>query len=117
MARWCFTRHNRAPWALVAIALAIAGGLAVTEAQELVFSATLDKTTVSLGDPVTLTLTLSGDMADAELPVPKFPGGIVVVSHSQSTQLEITVKPPALPPRLRTNQQRIIISLIVQQSL
>ena len=135
------------------LALLAAGGFAVDAAQGLVFSATLDKTTANLGDPVTLTLTLSGDVAEVELPTPRFPEGIAVVSRSQSTQfsirrgtversialryvlvpqqagtirlgpftvvhrrkevktehLEITVKQPNLPPRLRTDKERITL--------
>ena len=85
-ARYYFKQRNVAPWA---IALALAGGSSVAAAQELIFSASLDKTTANLGDPVTLTLTLSGDMAEVELPTPQFPEGMAVVSRSQSTQFSI----------------------------
>lgn len=86
MARCPFKRPNLKEWALV---LAVAAGSAVAAAQELVFSAKVDATTATIGDPVTLTLTLSGEITGVQLPQPQFPEGFTVVSRSQSTQFSI----------------------------
>jgi hypothetical protein len=69
--------------------VAWAAGAAVAAAQELVFSAKVDATTAAIGDPVTLTLTLSGDITGVHVPPPQFPEGITVVSRSQSTQFSM----------------------------
>ena len=58
-------------------------------AQDLAFSARVDKTTVDLGDPVTLTLTLSGDVSDVQWPTPELPEEFAVVSRSQATNFSI----------------------------
>jgi len=58
-------------------------------AQELAFSATADKTTVEVGQPIKVTLTLSGELADVELPAVEFPEGFSVVARSQSTNFSI----------------------------
>ena len=62
---------------------------ALASAQELTFSAKVDKTTVDLGDPVTLTLTLSGDIAGIELPQIQLPEGWTVAARSQSTNFSL----------------------------
>jgi len=69
--------------------VALAAGAAVAAAQELVFSAKVDVTTAAIGDAVTLSLTLSGDVAGVQLPPPQFPEGITVVSRSQSSQFSV----------------------------
>ena len=58
-------------------------------AQDLAFSARVDKTTVNIGDPINLTLTLSGDVSDVQLPTPEFPEGFAIVARSQSTNFTI----------------------------
>lgn len=58
-------------------------------AQDLTFSAKVDKTTVDLGDPITLTLTLSGDVAGVQWPTPEFPEAFAVASRSQATNFSI----------------------------
>lgn len=65
-------------------------GFAVSAvAQDTSFSAAIDKTTVNMGDPVTLTLTLSGDVSGIEIPVFEFPEGFTVASRSQSSSFSI----------------------------
>lgn len=58
-------------------------------AQDLAFSASVDKTTVDAGNPVTLTLTLSGDISGVELPKIELPEGIGVAAQSQSTNFSL----------------------------
>ena len=73
--------------ALIAAAL-ICGG-AAAPAPELTVSAKVDKTTVDIGSPVTLTVTLSGDLSDAQLPPPKFPDEFQVTAQSQATNISM----------------------------
>ncbi len=58
-------------------------------AQDLNVSAEVDKTTVNAGEPVTLTLTLSGDLTDLKLPPPTFPQEFSVGGQSQSTNFSM----------------------------
>lgn len=58
-------------------------------AQELSFSATVDKTTLSTGDPLILTITFGGDISGIEIPVFEFPEGFTVASRSQSSNFSI----------------------------
>lgn len=61
----------------------------VAVAQDTSFSAAVDKTTVNAGEPVALTLTLSGDIGGIEVPVFEFPEGFTVASRSQSSNFSI----------------------------
>lgn len=74
-------------WALVTALIAVSSSVAADQA--LVFSAKVDATTVTIGNPMTLTLTLSGDLTGVRLLAPQFPQGFAVVSRSQSTQFSI----------------------------
>ncbi|MBI4004335.1 MAG: BatD family protein [Candidatus Omnitrophica bacterium] len=58
-------------------------------AQDLTFSATADKTTLNVGDPLVLTITLGGDISGIEIPVFEFPEGFTVASRSQSSNFSI----------------------------
>ena len=71
------------------VALAIVTWAAVAIAQDTSFSAAIDKTTVNAGEPVALTLTLSGDIGGIEVPVFEFPEGFTVASRSQSSSFSI----------------------------
>lgn len=55
--------------------------------QDVAFSSTVDKTAVQVGDPITLTITLSGDASGVELPPPEFPEGFVVTGQSHTTNV------------------------------
>ena len=61
----------------------------VAVAQDTSFSAAIDKTAVNAGEPVALTLTLSGDIGGIEVPVFEFPEGFTVASRSQSSNFSI----------------------------
>ena len=61
----------------------------VAVAQDTSFSAALDKPAVNAGEPVALTLTLSGDIGGIEVPVFEFPEGFTVASRSQSSSFSI----------------------------
>lgn len=58
-------------------------------AQDFAISAKVDKTAVMLGEPVDLTLTLTGDLSGVEVPAFQFPEGFVVAGRSQSTNVTI----------------------------
>ena len=78
------TRHARVPFFLVVLALGASAG-----AQDLIVAAKVDKTTVDLGEPINLTLTLSGDVSDVQLPPLNLPEGFIVLGRSQSTSFSI----------------------------
>jgi len=65
------------------------GLTALAWAQDLTFSAKVDKTTVEVGDPINLILTFNGDVSGVELPPPQIPEGFVVAGRSQSTNFSI----------------------------
>jgi uncharacterized protein (DUF58 family) len=75
---WCFRASS------VAVVLAAAS---VAAAQDLRIDAQVDKTTVEVGQPVTLTISLSGDLSGVQLPPPQFPEGLIVAAQSQSTSI------------------------------
>lgn len=58
-------------------------------AQDFAVSAQVDNTAVTLGEAVTLTITLSGDLAGVELPAFQFPDGVAVAGRSQTTNVSI----------------------------
>jgi hypothetical protein len=62
---------------------------ALAFAQDLTFSAKADKTTLDLGEALTLTMTLSGDVEGVELPPLEFPEGFVVAARSQATNFAL----------------------------
>ena len=59
------------------------------DAQELTFSAVVDKTAVKAGEAVTLTLTLSGDVGGIEVPAFEFPEGFSVTVRSQGSSFSL----------------------------
>ena len=70
-------------------AVLVAAPTVSAQSKDVVFSASVDKTTVSLGDPIQLTLTLNGDIAGAELPSLPLSEAFVVVGRSQSTNFAL----------------------------
>lgn len=60
-----------------------------TDTQGLHLSAQVDKTTVDVGSQLTLTLTIEGEFAKAELQPVEFPKALPVVAQSRSTNLSI----------------------------
>lgn len=58
-------------------------------AQDLTFSAKVEKTSVEIGDPINLVLTFNGDVSGVELPPPQFPEEFAVAGRSQSTNFSI----------------------------
>lgn len=58
-------------------------------AQNLTFSASVDKTTVQVGEPIQLTMTVRGDLSAIEWPQPAFPAAFVVRGRSQSTNFSL----------------------------
>ena len=125
----------------------------VVWAQDLTVTAKVDKTTVEVGEPISFTLTLSGDVSGVSLPPIRFPEQVAVAGRSQATNfslrsgamersisvlyvlipqragtlqlgpfhvthqdralqtepIEITVKKPALPPRLKQPAERFTL--------
>jgi len=64
-------------------------GVRPTWAQDVSFSATVDKTTVTVGQPLTLTLTLSGDASGLRVPTPELPEGVIIMAQGQATNVSI----------------------------
>lgn len=76
--------------AVVAAAILLSCGVSwAAEKQELAVSAKVDKTAVDVGTPITLTLTLSGDLSGVQLPTPKFPDDFQVAAQSQATNISM----------------------------
>ena len=65
------------------------GLTALAWAQDITFSAKVDKTTIELGDPVSLTLTLNGDISGIQLPSLQLPEGFSIIGRSQSTNFSL----------------------------
>ena len=72
-----------------AAVLLTVGLAALAWAQELQLSVTVDKTTVKLHEPVTLTLTATGEVSEADLSQLSFPEAFVVSARSQATNVSI----------------------------
>lgn len=76
-----------------------AGGLAFllvcpaawAEPKEFTVSASVDKTTVNVGDPIQFTLTVAGDVTGLEVPSLEFPEGFVIAARSQATNVAFRV--------------------------
>ncbi len=66
---------------------AAVGFAAPAFAQEVAVSAKVDKTTVDVGSPIQLTVTLHGDLAGVQLQPLEFPPKFVVAARSQATNL------------------------------
>ena len=58
-------------------------------AQDLTVSAKVDKTTVGLGEPITLVVTIGGDLTGLEAKPLELPEGFAVGARSQSTNFSI----------------------------
>jgi len=65
------------------------GMSAPASAQDLTFSVTADKTTVRQGEPLQLTIALSGEIDGVELPPLEFPEPFAVVGRSHSTNFSL----------------------------
>ena len=83
--------HKLIRWAmwLITVSVAAFGFSIAAAAQDLSFSATMDHTTVDVGEPDTLTLTLVGDVTGAKLEDLQLPEGITVAAQSRSTNFSI----------------------------
>ena len=82
--------HSRAPkiaaWCFCLLAV---GSRGVVSAEGLSFSAETDKTSISLGSALTLTLTARGDLQGATVNRPDFPDGLLVVARSQASNFSM----------------------------
>jgi hypothetical protein len=75
---------------LVIAAAAIAGSPAMAaDEPQLAVSARVDKTAVDAGTPVTLTISLSGDVSGASVPPLAFPEGFAVAAQTQGTNVAV----------------------------
>lgn len=61
----------------------------VCVADELIVSAQVDQTTVEVGTPIQLTITLRGDVEGIQLPAVEFPEGFAVSARSQSSSVVV----------------------------
>jgi uncharacterized protein (DUF58 family) len=73
----------------VAVWIATCGLTGLAWAQDLTLSVAVDKTAVKLHEPVTLTLTVTGDVSGADFSQLEFPEGFVVSARSQATNFSI----------------------------
>ena len=79
-------------WFVIPAALALLFAAAASAAeppQELSISAKVDKTAVDAGTPLTLTLSISGNLTGAKVPPPQFPDGFQVAATSQATNVSV----------------------------
>lgn len=74
------------PWALGA---ALISAATPAWAQDLTISAQVDKTTVDVGTPITLTITLSGDLNGVRLPPVQLPEGLAIIGRSQASNFSV----------------------------
>ena len=74
---------------LFACALLVCAGAAPQAKPDITISATTDKTAADVGDPITLTLTLAGNLHSVEPPQLSFPPALHVASQMQSTNIAI----------------------------
>ena len=66
-----------------------AAAVAAEAAGDIAFSATVDKTSVEANTPLTLVLTLAGDIAGVDLPKIELPEGFAVGATSQATNFSL----------------------------
>ena len=74
---------------LITVGIAAFAFSIAAAAQDLAFSAKVDHTSVDVGDPITLMLTVGGDLDGAKLDDLQLPEGIVVAAQSRSTSFAI----------------------------
>ena len=74
--------------AIVAVLLVAAASAAPAE-EGLSVSAKVDKTAVDAGSPITLTLTITGDLSGAAVPAPTFPDSFEVAARTQATNVSL----------------------------
>ena len=75
--------------ARVAICAVMLGVSTSAWAQDFTFSANVDKTSVKVGDPIALTVTLGGDLTGIKSPAFEFPKEFVVAARSQETNFSM----------------------------
>ena len=78
--------HKRAAAAVLAAALGLAAQAA---AQDVSFSAKVDKTSAPVGSPITLILTVAGDLQDVNLQPITVPDAFAIIARSQSTNFAL----------------------------
>ena len=76
-------RHN------VLLAACVLAWPAAVAAEDIGVSAKIDKTTAQVREPITLSVTLTGDIAGTELLPPQLPEGIIFVGRSQATNVSL----------------------------
>ena len=79
-------QRNSRPIAFLIFSFAVAFS---AWAQDLTFSARVDKTSVNIGDPVTLTIILGGDLSGIQIPAFQFPEEFAVLARIQSTSFSV----------------------------
>jgi len=82
-------RHNHHVGRLVVLCAVVLGVSASAWAQDFTFSAKADKTSVKIGDPIELTITLGGDLTGIKIPTFDFPKEFVVAARSQETNFSL----------------------------
>ncbi|OGW91722.1 MAG: hypothetical protein A3D28_04430 [Omnitrophica bacterium RIFCSPHIGHO2_02_FULL_63_14] len=74
---------------LAVIWLAAGAASAAPVEEGLSVSAKVDKTAVDAGAPITLTLTITGDLSGATVPAPVFPDSFEVAARTQATNVSL----------------------------
>ena len=74
---------------ILLLAFMVCAGATQPAPTSLSFSAKVDKTSVNVGDPLVLTITLGGDVSGIDIPVFEFPEGFAVASRSQSSNFSL----------------------------
>ena len=89
---YCPRRANRAVHVVAAsalLALATAAGCATAAAPEVGVAASVDRTQVSVGEQVTLTITLTGELGGASLDAFTVPPALAIVGQSRSQNVRV----------------------------
>ena len=82
-------RKTPAPLALWATLVFVQATGMAAAAEHLSIVAHVDKTTTKLGEPITLTMSCSGDLSTVQVAPVTFPQGLLVVARSQSTNITV----------------------------
>ena len=84
--RWCFKAR---PSFIVGILVALGCAAPLHAAEDVTVSAKVDKTTVDVGSPLQLTLTITGDLTGVQMQPLEFPENCIVASRSQATNFSL----------------------------
>ena len=70
-------------------AIIVIGSIGIAWAEDIGVSAKIDKTTTEIRSPVTLTITLTGNLLDLDFLPPQLPDGFILGGRSQATSFAV----------------------------